>query len=95
MSDDKMVIKNKHVELKVPPTPDPVELVNALYDCFKLKGKLEIKGTKVRYVNSIVISIDGYATIELCSDDWETGFTLVMKKQKFFIKRKRLKVEKG
>ena len=86
-----MVIKNKHVELKVPSKPDPVELVTALYDCFKLKGRVEFRGTKVKYVNNIIISIDGFASIELCSDDWETGFTLVMKKQKFFIKRKRLK----
>ncbi|MFD1553335.1 hypothetical protein [Putridiphycobacter roseus] len=87
-----MVIINKHVELKVPAQPDPLALVNALYECFKLKGTVVFKGSKVSYVNNIIISVDGYASIELCSDDWGNGFTLVMKKQKFFIKRKRLKV---
>lgn len=91
MGDKKMVIINKHVELKVPAKPDPLELVNALYECFKLKGTVVFKGSKVSYVNNIIISVDGFASIELCSDDWGTGFTLVMKKQKFFIKRKRLK----
>lgn len=90
-----MLIKNKHVELKVPAQPDPIKLVNALYDCFKLKGAVEFKGSKVKYINSIVISVEGFASIELCSDDWESGFTLVMKKQKFFIKRKRIKKKKS
>lgn len=87
----KMVILNKHVELKVPAKPDPIELVTALYDCFKLKGTIVFRGTKVKYLNNVIISIDGYASIELCSEDWNTGFTLVLKKQKFFVKRKRVK----
>jgi len=86
-----MVILNKHVELKVPAKPDPIELVTALYDCFKLKGTIVFRGTKVKYLNNVIISIDGYASIELCSEDWNTGFTLVLKKQKFFVKRKRVK----
>ncbi len=86
-----MIIKNKHVELKVPPKIDPVDLVNGLYDCFKLKGSIVFKGSNVKYLNNIVINMEGYASIELCSDDWDSGFTLVLKKQKFFIKRKRLK----
>lgn len=86
-----MVIISKHVELKVPGNPNPVELINALYDCFKRKGTVNFKGTKVSYINHISIAIEGFAVIELCSDDWNNGFTLVLKKGKFFIKRKRLK----
>ncbi|MFK8043873.1 MAG: hypothetical protein AB8B72_00155 [Crocinitomicaceae bacterium] len=91
MSSNRMVIINKHVELKVPSNPDPVELISALYDCFKRKGSVVFKGTKIKYVNNISIAIEGYAIIELCSDDWNNGFTLVMKRDKFYIKRKRLK----
>jgi len=91
MSSKKIVIINKHVELKVPSSPNPVELISSLYDCFKRKGTVTFKGTKIKYVNNISISIEGYALIELCSEDWDNGFTLVMKKDKFYIKRKRLK----
>lgn len=86
-----MVIINKHVELKVSGQPDPIELIAALYDCFKRKGAVNFVGTKVKLVNQINISIEGYAIIELCSDDWHNGFTLVLKKDKFYIKRKREK----
>ncbi len=91
MKADKMVIINKHVELKVPGNPDPIELIATLYDCFKRKGTVTFKGTKVKFVNQINIAIEGFAIIELCSDDWHNGFTLVLKKDKFFIKRKRIK----
>ncbi len=91
MNKKKMVIINKHVELKVPGSPDPIELIAALYDCFKRKGAVSFVGTKVKLVNQIHISIEGFAVLELCSDDWHNGFTLVLKKNKFFIKRKRQK----
>ena len=91
MKRDKMVIINKHVELRVPGNPDPIELIAALYDCFKRKGTVNFKGTKVKFVHQINIAIEGFAVIELCSDDWENGFTLVLKKDKFFVKRKESK----
>ncbi|MFK8039195.1 MAG: hypothetical protein AB8B74_12955 [Crocinitomicaceae bacterium] len=91
MKENKMVIINKHVELKVPGNPDPIELIAALYDCFKRKGSVSFTGTRVKLVNQINIAIEGYAIIELCSDDWHYGFTLVLKNDKFYIKRKRKK----
>lgn len=90
MREKKMVIINKHVELRVPGNPDPVELISTLFDCFKRKGTVTFKGTKVKYVNNINIAIEGFAIIELCSNDWNNGFTLVLKKDKFYIKRKRI-----